>query len=102
MSIESARLFALKMKEDEAFRKSFMQTGDRKKALELAKAGGFDFTLDEIREVREEERTRLKEAGLLSDEDLAKVAAAAGCGGGATPFPEATGGEEGWCVMVGG
>ena len=80
MSIESARAFTVKMKEDEAFRKSFMAAGSREKSMELAKARGYDFTLDEIRQVREEELVKLKEADRLSDEDLAKVAA--GCGGG--------------------
>lgn len=86
MSIESACAFAAKMKEDEAFRKSFMETGNREKAMELAKAGGYDFTLDEIRQVRKEEMAKLKEAGMLKDEDLEKVAAGA-CGGG-----------EEWCM----
>ena len=76
MSIESARAFAMKMKEDEAFRKSVIEAGHRGKAMETARAGGYDFTLDEIRQVRKEEIAKLNEGDELGDEDLAKVAAA--------------------------
>lgn len=82
MSIENARAFAMRMKEDETFRKSFMETGSREKAMELVKARGYDFTQDELVQVREEYVAKLKESGELGDEELARV----------------SGGTPGWCA----
>ena len=81
MPIDSARAFLMQMKEDETFRKSVIEAGQREKALELAKTAGYHFTLDEIRQVRKEEMAKLRETGMLKDEDLEKVAAGV-CDGG--------------------
>lgn len=78
MSIESARAFIMKMKEDEAFRKMFMESGSQEEAMKLVKAKGYDFTVEEIEQVREEHMTKLQETGELTDEDLDKVAGAGG------------------------
>lgn len=81
MSLESARAFASKMKEDETFRKSFIETGSKEKAMELVKARGYDFSLDEINQVRAEHTASSKESTTLSDADLDKVAGGyCGCG----------------------
>ena len=41
MSIESARAFAAKMQEDEVFRKSFIETGSKDKAMQLVKSPSY-------------------------------------------------------------
>ncbi len=73
MSIQSARDFLTRMTKDEKFRKAF---GDCKTGIEqqqYARASGFDFTVDEIKEVRNE----------LQDADLDAVSGGCcGCEGG--------------------
>ncbi len=64
MSIESAKAFLERVKNDEDFRKELEGQASVEERIEFAKAQGFDFTNDEIREVRE----------CLSDEELKEVA----------------------------
>ena len=88
MSIESARAFAAKLKEDQYFRKSFLETGNQERAMQLVKAKGYDFTVEEIEQVRQENRAKIQENGELSDESLKQVA-----GGGGWCW-------DGWCWDV--
>ena len=84
MSIESARAFVERIREDEELRKSFMATGSKERAMELAEIKGFDFTLEEIEQVRQEQATKSKENEELSDEDLEQVSGGGWC-------------WDGWC-----
>jgi len=68
MSIESAKAFIERMKSDAAFRKSVNGASDPEA---LVKEAGFDFTKEELREVREEIGQE------LSDEALRDVAGGA-------------------------
>jgi predicted ribosomally synthesized peptide with nif11-like leader len=70
MSIESAKAFLEKVKSDEDFQKQLAAFKDGAARLEFAKKAGFDFTLDEIAKVKEEQG--------LADEELDGVAG--GCG----------------------
>ncbi len=65
MSIESAKAFLERVKNDEDFRKESEGHASVEERMKFAKAQGFDFTKDEIREVRES----------LSEDELDAVAA---------------------------
>ncbi len=65
MSIESAKAFLERVKNDEDFRKELEGQATVEERIEFAKAQDFDFTKEEIREVHE---------GSLSDEELDAVA----------------------------
>ena len=70
MSIESAKAFLERIKNDDDFRKSVGDIATSKERMEYVKGAGFDFTKDEIANLKVE----------LSDYDLEKVAAAVGVG----------------------
>ncbi len=63
MSIESAKAFMDKMKDDEDFRNSVEEIGTAEKRLEYVKKTGFDFTKDEIANLKDEQ----------SEDDLDKL-----------------------------
>ncbi len=63
MSIESAKAFMEKMRDDEDFRNSVGEIGTAEERLEYVKKAGFDFTKDEIANLKDE----------LSEEDLEKL-----------------------------
>jgi len=69
MSIESARNFLRKVAKDEEFREQLSDCTSRAEQLQFAREGGFDFTPEEMAEVRDE----------LQDEDLDQVSGG-GCG----------------------
>jgi predicted ribosomally synthesized peptide with nif11-like leader len=60
MSIESAKAFLERMRNDEAFRKSVGEIATSEERMEYVKGAGFDFTKDEIANLKDE----------LSDDDL--------------------------------
>jgi predicted ribosomally synthesized peptide with nif11-like leader len=60
MSIESAKAFFEKIKNDEDFKKSVGEIVTAEERMEFAKGAGFDFTKEEINSIKVE----------LSDEDL--------------------------------
>ena len=64
MSIESAKAFLERMKNDEDFRKSVGVISTSEERMQYVKGAGFDFTKDEIANLKEE----------LSDDDLENVA----------------------------
>ena len=64
MSIESAKAFLERMKNDEDFRKSVGELGTAEERLKYVKGAGFDFTKEEISNLKDE----------LSDNDLDNVA----------------------------
>ncbi len=64
MSIESAKAFLERVKNDEDFRRKLEGQASVEERMKFAKAQGFDFTKDEIGE----------EMDALSDEELDKVA----------------------------
>ncbi len=70
MSIESAKAFLERVENDEDFRKELEGQASVEERMKFAKAQGFDFTEDEIREVRES----------LSDDELDTVAGGSRCG----------------------
>ena len=70
MSIESAKAFIEKIKNDEDFRTKLGQLKDGQARFDFAKAAGFDFSSDDI--------TKVKEERGLTDEELDGVAG--GCG----------------------
>ena len=74
MSIESAKAFFERMKNDENFRNSVGEIGSAKERLEYVKKAGFDFTMEEIATLKEE----------LSDIELDGIAGGGSCeiGGG--------------------
>lgn len=72
MSIESAKAFIEKVKNDEGFKKQLAELKDGQVRLEFAKKAGFIFTADDIAKVKEEQG--------LTDEELDGVAG--GCGHG--------------------
>ncbi len=65
MSIESAKAFLERVENDEDFRKELEGKTSVEERIKFAKAQGFDFTKDEIRELNDS----------LSDEQLDAVAA---------------------------
>ena len=64
MSIESAKAFLERVKNDEDFRKELEEQASAEERLNIAKAQGFDFTKEEINSLKEE----------LSDDELDMVA----------------------------
>ncbi len=73
MSIESVKAFWERVENDEDFRKELEGRTSVEERIKFAKAQGFDFTKDEIRE----------EQGSLGDEKLDEVAGGScGSGGG--------------------
>ncbi len=69
MSIESAKAFFEKMKTDEDFRKECSEQSSPEDRMKFAKENGFDFSKEDIEQVKSE----------LSDEEL-EGAAGGGCG----------------------
>lgn len=57
MSVESAKMFVEKVKNDEDFRAKLSSFQDGQERMDFAKAEGFDFTVAEINEVTGEELT---------------------------------------------
>jgi len=72
MSIESAKAFIEKVKNDEEFKNKLGEFKDGQERLEFAKQAGFDFTADDIAKVKAEQG--------LTDAELDGVAG--GCGHG--------------------
>ena len=72
MSIESAKAFVEKIKNDGDFKNKLGELKDGQARLDFAKKAGFDFTVDDIAKVKEEQG--------LTDEELDGVAG--GCGHG--------------------
>ena len=68
MSIESAKAFLERIKNDEDFKKSVEEIVTTEERMEFVKGAGFDFTKEEINSIKVE----------LSDEDLDMVAAGSG------------------------
>ncbi|WP_028307983.1 Nif11-like leader peptide family natural product precursor [Desulfitibacter alkalitolerans] len=64
MSVESAKKFLEKMKTDEDFNQKVKGCVDAEERMAFVKEAGFDFTMEEIKEVSEN----------LSDDDLDAVA----------------------------
>ncbi len=79
MSIESAKAFLKRVKNDEDFKKELEGQASVDGRMEFAKAQGFDFTKDEIRQVH----TR------LTYEEMDAVAAGGGCAGAGTVAQQA-------------
>ncbi len=69
MSIESAKAFLERIHNDEDFRKELGGKVSAEERMKFAKAQGFDFTKDELDEVK----------GNLTDEELDAVAAGGFC-----------------------
>ena len=69
MSIEAAKAFLEKIKNDEDFRISVGKIGTVEERMEYVKGAGFDFTKDEIATLKDE----------LSDDDLDAVAGGGSC-----------------------
>ena len=65
MSIESAKAFLERIKNDEDFKKSVEEIVTAEERMEFVKGAGFDFTKEEINSINVE----------LSDEDLDMVSA---------------------------
>lgn len=70
MSIESAKAFIEKVKNDESFKNKLGELKDGQARLEFAKKAGFDFSANDIEKVKAEQG--------LTDEELDGVAG--GCG----------------------
>ncbi|MBT3259157.1 MAG: Nif11-like leader peptide family natural product precursor [Deltaproteobacteria bacterium] len=69
MSIESAKAFLERMRNDEDFRNSVVEIATSEERMEYVKGAGFDFTKDEIANLK----------GELSDDDLDNVAGGGWC-----------------------
>jgi predicted ribosomally synthesized peptide with nif11-like leader len=74
MSIESAKAFLERMRNDEDFRKSVEEIATAEERMEYVKEAGFDFTKDEIASHKDE----------LTEEELVKAAGGSGCNSGAS------------------
>ena len=70
MSIEDAKAFLEKIKNDEDFRKSAGEIATAEERVEFVKGAGFDFTKEEINSLKDE----------LGDGDLDRVAGGGWCG----------------------
>ena len=68
MSIESAKAFLERLKDDKDFRTSVGEIGTAEERLEYVKKAGFDFTMEEIATLKDE----------LSEEELDFVAGGGG------------------------
>ena len=64
MSIENAKAFLEKVKNDEDFRKSVQEIATAEERMEYVKGAGFDFTKEELD----------AQTHVLSDDELASVA----------------------------
>jgi predicted ribosomally synthesized peptide with nif11-like leader len=73
MSIESAKAFWSKVTEDNSFRQKLEALTDDKQRVELARSAGFDFTMDELKQVVSEKVTGGRAGGELTDEALESV-----------------------------
>ncbi|MCP4623013.1 MAG: Nif11-like leader peptide family natural product precursor [bacterium] len=71
MSTESAKAFIERVKNDEDFRKELEERASAEERMKFAKARGFDFTTDQIEELKD----------TLTDDELESVAAGAGFDG---------------------
>lgn len=69
MSVDSAKAFLAKLASDEEMRNSLMSASDDASRQAIAKAGGFEFTKDEFKEV-----TGIDPNVELSAQDLDQVA----------------------------
>ena len=69
MSVESAKEFYKRLKEDEEFAKKINDTQDNEERVKLVKDEGYDFTLEELNGVIHEETGKK-----LSDEELENIA----------------------------
>ena len=63
MSIENAKAFLERMKNDEEFRNSVGEIATAEERMEYVKGAGFDFTKEEIKSVQDE----------LSDDELENI-----------------------------
>ena len=54
MSVESAKAFVEKVKTDETFAKRIADASSKKERAEIAKAEGFDFTREELKNLTSE------------------------------------------------
>ncbi len=70
MSIKSAQAFIERIQNDENFRKELEERASTEERMKFAKARGFDFTKDEIDELKD----------TINDGDLDKVDGGGGCG----------------------
>ena len=69
MSVESAKEFFKRLKEDEEFQKKISDTEDNEERAKIVKDEGYDFTLEELNGVIQEETGKK-----LSDEELENIA----------------------------
>ncbi len=69
MSIKSAQAFIERVKNDEDFRKELEERASAEERMKFAKARGFDFTTDEIKELQD----------TLTDDELEGVAGGNTC-----------------------
>ncbi len=69
MSIESAKAFLERVKDDEDFRKELEEQASAEERIKFAKAQGFDFTKEEIDSLKDE----------LSDDQMDAVAGGGWC-----------------------
>jgi len=72
MSVESAKEFYKRIKEDEEFAKKISDTQDNEERAKMVKEAGYDFTLEELNGVIQEETGKK-----LSDEELENIAGGA-------------------------
>ncbi len=66
MSIESAKAFVERMKDDEDFRKEGGEIATAEERMAFVKSAGFDFTKEELETVREKLQLTEDELDLLS------------------------------------
>ena len=69
MSVESAKEFYKRIKEDEEFAKKISDTQDNEERAKMVKDEGYDFTLEELNGVIQKETGKK-----LSDEELENIA----------------------------
>jgi predicted ribosomally synthesized peptide with nif11-like leader len=70
MSVESAKAFIERVKNDEDFKKKVFEIKEKQERKDLVKAEGFDFTADELKEAS---------GGELSEDELDSVAGGLMC-----------------------
>lgn len=70
MSVESARDFLKRLKDDEAFKSKISTIADKEERIKFVESEGFDFTEEEFNQVRKE----------LSPEALDQAAGGGHCG----------------------
>ncbi|MEO5360978.1 MAG: Nif11-like leader peptide family RiPP precursor [Nitrospirota bacterium] len=74
MSVESATSFMKKLSSDAAFRNKMEATKDESARKKMVKDAGFDFTMDELKQVVPGDHHSTLGKGELSEKDLEKVA----------------------------